>query len=117
MVRWILRSILHGGPIEPFLVPTSAHDWYNKGRGMCCPVCRMVHIKEPLLLIGKRSPCNSGSGFPLIIIIIIIIIIFYFFFLMLLGLFVVLLACLHYIYIFYFQCDDVTEDCQEYDVL
>ena len=40
------------------------HDWCNKGRGMCYPVCGMVHIKEPLLLIGKRSPCG-GSGFPL----------------------------------------------------
>ena len=36
------------------------------GRGMCYPVCWMVHIKEPLLLIGKSSPCG-GSGFPLII--------------------------------------------------
>ena len=32
------------------------HDWCNKGRGMCYPVCGMVHIKEPLLLIGKSSP-------------------------------------------------------------
>ena len=40
------------------------HDWCNKGRGMCYPVCRMVHIKEPLLLIGKSSLCGS-SGFPL----------------------------------------------------
>ena len=31
---------------------------------MCYPVCGMVHIKEPLLLIGKSSPCG-GSGFPL----------------------------------------------------
>ena len=31
------------------------HDWCNKGRGMCYPVCGMVHIKEPLLLIGKSS--------------------------------------------------------------
>ena len=37
------------------------HDWCNKGRGMCYPVCGMVHIKEPLLLIGKSSPCG-GSG-------------------------------------------------------
>ena len=37
------------------------HDWYNKTRGMCYPVCGMVHIKEPLLLIGK------SSGFPLTI--------------------------------------------------
>ena len=40
------------------------HDWCNKGRGMCNPVCGMVHIKEPLLLIRKSSPCG-GSGFPL----------------------------------------------------
>ena len=39
------------------------HDWCNKGRGMCYPVCGMVHIKEPLLLIGKSSLCG-GSGFP-----------------------------------------------------
>ena len=31
---------------------------------MCYSVCRMVHIKEPLLLIEKSSPCG-GSGFPL----------------------------------------------------
>ena len=42
----------------------SIHDWCNKGRGMCYSVCGMVHIKEPLLLIGKSSPCG-GSGFPL----------------------------------------------------
>ena len=40
------------------------HDWCNKDRGMCYSVCGMVHIKEPLLLIGKRSPCG-GSRFPL----------------------------------------------------
>ena len=38
------------------------HDWCNKGRGVCYPVCGMVHIKDPLLLIGKSSPCNGGSG-------------------------------------------------------
>ena len=31
---------------------------------MCYPVCGMVHIKEPLLLIGKSCLCG-GSGFPL----------------------------------------------------
>ena len=31
---------------------------------MCYPVCGMVHIKEPLLLLGKSSLCG-GSGFPL----------------------------------------------------
>ena len=39
------------------------HDWCNKGRGMCYPVCGMVHIKEPLLLIDKSSLCGV-SGFP-----------------------------------------------------
>ena len=48
-----------GGPIELFL-----NDLCNKGRGMCYPVCGMVHIKEPLLLIVKSNPCG-GSGFPL----------------------------------------------------
>ena len=33
------------------------HDWCNKGYGM-------VHIKEPLLLIGKSGPCG-GSEFAL----------------------------------------------------
>ena len=32
--------------------------------GMCYPVFGMMHIKEPLLLIGKSSLCGS-SGFPL----------------------------------------------------
>ena len=40
------------------------HDWCNKGRGVCYPVCAMMHIKEPLMLIRKSSPCG-GSGFPL----------------------------------------------------
>ena len=40
------------------------YDWCNKGRGMCYTVCGMVHIKVPLLLIGKSSPCG-GRGFPL----------------------------------------------------
>ena len=47
-----------GGPIKLFLVPASG-DWCNKGCGMCYPVSGMVHIKEPLLLIG------NSSGFPL----------------------------------------------------
>ena len=35
-------------------------------KAMVCvyPVCGIVHIKEPLLLIGKSSPCG-GRGFPL----------------------------------------------------
>ena len=45
IVRRVLGSILHGG--------------------MCYPVCGMVRIKNPLLLIGKSSACSGGSGFPL----------------------------------------------------
>ena len=45
------------GSFQPVL-----HNWCNKGRGMCYPVCMMVHIKEPLLLIDKSSLCG-GSEF------------------------------------------------------
>ena len=40
------------------------HDWCNKGCGMSYPIYGIVHIKEPLLLIGKSSICG-GSRFPL----------------------------------------------------
>ena len=64
MVRWVVGSILHGvDRLSYFLFQPVLHDWCNKGRGMCYPVCGMVHIKEPLLLIGKSSLCG-GSGFP-----------------------------------------------------
>ena len=64
MVQWVVGSILHGvDPLSYFSFQPVLHDWYNKGRGMCYPVCGMVHIKEPLLLIGKSSLCG-GSGFP-----------------------------------------------------
>ena len=53
-----------GGPIELFLVPASAPRLVIKGRGMCYPVCGMVHIKKPLLLIGKSRPTHvAASGF------------------------------------------------------
>ena len=61
MVRWVVGSILHGvDPLNYF----SFQPVLSKGRGMCYPVCGMVHIKEPLLLIGKSSLCG-GSGFPI----------------------------------------------------
>ena len=67
MVRWVVGSILHGvDPLSYFSFQPVLHDWCNKGRGMCYPVCGMVHIKEPLLLIGKSSLCG-GSGFPLLL--------------------------------------------------
>ena len=64
MVRWVVGSILHGvDPLSYFSLQPVLHDWCNKGCGMCYPVCGMVHIKEPLLLIDKSSLCG-GSGFP-----------------------------------------------------
>ena len=64
MVRWVVGSILHGvDPLSYFLFQPVLHDWCNKGRDICYPVCGMVHIKEPLLLIDKSSLCG-GSGFP-----------------------------------------------------
>ena len=51
------------GPLSYFSFQPVLHDWCNKGCGMCYPVCGMVHIKEPLLLIDKSSLCGS-SGFP-----------------------------------------------------
>ena len=62
MVRCVIGSIPHGGHIELFLVQASSPRLVNKGHAMRYPVCGMVHIKEPLLLIGKRIPCG-GSGF------------------------------------------------------
>ena len=64
----VVRAFAHGAMgrrIDPSLSYFSfqqvLHDWCNKGRGMCYPVCGMVHIKEPLLLMC--SLCG-GSGFP-----------------------------------------------------
>ena len=51
-------------PLTYFSFQPVLHDWCNKCRGMYYPVCGMMHIKEPLLLIGKSGPCG-GSGFPL----------------------------------------------------
>ena len=51
-------------PFQIELFDFSFHPVLHKGHGMYYPVYGMVHIKEPLLLIGKNSPCG-GSGFPL----------------------------------------------------
>ena len=45
--RWVVGSILHGvNPLSYFSFQPVLHDWCNKGRGMCYPVCGMVHIKN-----------------------------------------------------------------------
>ena len=65
MVRWVVGSTFHGvDPLSYFSFQPVLHDWCNKGRGMCYPVCGMMHIKEPLLLIEKNSLCG-GSRLPL----------------------------------------------------
>ena len=65
MVRWVVGSILHGvDPLSYFSFQPVLHDWCNKVHGMWYSVCGMMHIKEPLLLIGKSSLCGS-SRFPL----------------------------------------------------
>ena len=53
MVRWVIRSILHGGPSELFVVPASVPRLVLKRPWLCYPVCGMMHTKESLLLIGK----------------------------------------------------------------
>ena len=51
-------------PLSYFSFQPVLHNWCNKGHGVCYPVCGMMHIKEPLLLIKKSSPCSGGSRFP-----------------------------------------------------
>ena len=62
-----VTPLLHGGPIELFLVSSQCSATGVTKAVVCLyPVCEMIHVKEPLLLIGKSSPCG-GSGFPLTI--------------------------------------------------
>ena len=53
-------------PLTYFSLQPVFHDWCNKGHGMYYPVYGMMHIKEPLLLIGNSSQAG-GSRFPLAI--------------------------------------------------
>ena len=49
-----LPTLMVHGPIELFLVPTSAPPL----------VCGIVYVKDPLLLIEKSSQCSGSSRFP-----------------------------------------------------
>ena len=49
-------------PLTYFSFQPVHHDWCNKGHGICYPVCGMMNIKEPMPLIGKKSP-YGGSRF------------------------------------------------------
>ena len=46
-------------PLSYFSFQPVLHDWC-----MCYPVCGMVHINEPFLLIGTSRP-RGGSRYPL----------------------------------------------------
>ena len=59
-----LQKNITNHPLSYFSFQPVLHDWCNKGCGMCYPVCGMVHIKEPLLLIEMSSP-SGGSRFPI----------------------------------------------------
>ena len=55
MGSWV-RSIPHGvDPLSYSLYRAVLHDWCNNGL-VCAILSGMVHIKDPLLLIGKSSP-------------------------------------------------------------
>ena len=49
-------------PLSYFSFQPVLHDWCNKGCGMCYPICGVVHIKEPLLLI-ERVAHVAEAGF------------------------------------------------------
>ena len=48
-------------PLGYFLFQPVLHYWCKKGHGMYYPVCGMVYIKNPLLLIEKNNPCSGSS--------------------------------------------------------
>ena len=65
LAPWPLHSWCDGSSDRSFMVDPLSYfsfqpvlpGWCNKGRGMCYPFCGMMHIKQPLLLIGKINPC------------------------------------------------------------
>ena len=34
-------------PLSYFSFQSVLHEWFNQGRGMCCPVYGMMYIKQP----------------------------------------------------------------------
>ena len=67
-VGWsLVRAFAHGAmghridPLYYFSFQCSTMD--NKSHCMYYPVCGMAHLKEPLLLFKKSSPCSSNTGF------------------------------------------------------
>ena len=62
---WSSDQSFMNAPLGYFLFQPGFDNWWNKCRVMYYPVYRLVHIKYPLLLIGKCIPWSGGSGFPL----------------------------------------------------
>ena len=55
MVRWVVGSILHGvDPLSYFSFQPVLHDWCNKGRGVCYPVCGGGAYKRTLAANRKE---------------------------------------------------------------
>ena len=65
VVWWSSDRFLTVDPFTYFSFQPVLHVWCNKDLGICFPVCGMVHIKEPLVLIKKSSLCSGGNGVPL----------------------------------------------------
>ena len=63
MVRSVVGSILRGvDPLNYFSFQPVLHDWCNKCCGMCYPVYRMVHMKDPLLLSERVANELAAVG-------------------------------------------------------
>ena len=75
MVRCVVGSILHSGPIELFFVPDSAPRLVYQRPWYVLSCLWDGAYKKTLLLIGKSSPCDGYIFMYLVIIIIIIIVI------------------------------------------
>ena len=66
---WCIRSLDRSHIVDLlsyFSFQPVLHDWCKKNKRLSCAILYgIVHIKDPLLLIGKSSPCCGGSRFPL----------------------------------------------------
>ena len=62
LLSWVSRAkisgrmFMHSAVDIYFSCQQLFHNWFNKHQGVCCPVCGMVHIKDPLLLVSKTAP-------------------------------------------------------------
>ena len=73
----MVRALVHGAMgrrIDPSwwthiaISPSSQRFTTGVTKAVVCDILSgVVHIKDTLLLIGKRSPCSGGSGFPLLL--------------------------------------------------